>query len=207
MKFHRILETVDHYYSQKVRNHGPTAQGVDWNSTESQELRFEQLLTVCNETQAISLNDYGCGYGALIEYLTRQGYAFRYCGFDISDDMLATANALYGQQKDQKFTQDASCLQVMDYTIASGIFNVRLKTNHDEWKTYVLHTLDTINELSEKGFAFNMLTKYSDQEHMRPTLYYADPCMIFDHCKTRFSRHVALLHDYGLYEFTMIVRK
>jgi hypothetical protein len=42
---------------------------------------------------------------------------------------------------------------------------------------------------------------------MRPDLYYADPRAIFDHCKRTFSRWVALLHDYGLYEFTILVRK
>ena len=29
----------------------------------------------------------------------------------------------------------------------------------------------------------------------------------FDFCKRNFSRNVALLHDYGLYDFTIIVRK
>ena len=28
------------------------------------------------------------------------------------------------------------------------------------------------------------------------------PRAYFDHCKRAFSRHVALLHDYGLWEFT-----
>jgi hypothetical protein len=42
---------------------------------------------------------------------------------------------------------------------------------------------------------------------MREDLYYADPARLFDHCKTRFARNVTLLHDYGLYEFTMLVRK
>ena len=44
-------------------------------------------------------------------------------------------------------------------------------------------------------------------ERMLADLYYADPCALFDHCKTKYSRNVALLHDYGLYEFTLIVRK
>ena len=51
-----------------------------------------------------------------------------------------------------------------------------------------------------------MLTSYSDPDRMRPDLYYGDPCRLFDHCKRRYSRHVALLHDYGLYEFTILVR-
>jgi hypothetical protein len=42
---------------------------------------------------------------------------------------------------------------------------------------------------------------------MQDYLYYADPRVLFDHCKTRYSKNVALLHDYGLYEFTILVRK
>ena len=38
-------------------------------------------------------------------------------------------------------------------------------------------------------------------------LYYADPCALFDYCKRNFSRNVALLHDYKIYDFTLIVRK
>jgi hypothetical protein len=54
-----------------------------------------------------------------------------------------------------------------------------------------------------------MLTKYSDAERMagRPDLFYGDPLFFFDFCKRNFSRNVALLHDYGLYDFTIIVRK
>jgi hypothetical protein len=64
-----------------------------------------------------------------------------------------------------------------------------------------------MNALSRKGFSVNFLTKYSDPERMRPDLYYADPCLIFDYCKTHFSKNVALLHDYNLYDFTVLVRK
>jgi hypothetical protein len=42
---------------------------------------------------------------------------------------------------------------------------------------------------------------------MRANLYYADPLYLFDHCRVHYSKWVALLHDYGLYEFTVVVRK
>jgi hypothetical protein len=76
----------------------------------------------------------------------------------------------------------------------------------DEWERYVSETLERIATISRKGFAYNMLTMYSDPERMRDDLYYADPHQYFDQCRTRFSRKVALLHDYGLYEFTLLVR-
>jgi hypothetical protein len=91
--------------------------------------------------------------------------------------------------------------------VASGLFNLRMEIDDDAWREYVLDTLDRIAELSELGFAFNMLTSYSDPDKMRPDLYYGDPCFFFDRCKRRYARDVALLHDYGLYEFTILVRR
>jgi len=68
-------------------------------------------------------------------------------------------------------------------------------------------TLDVLDRTSRSGFAFNCLTSYSDADKMRDYFYYADPLELFDYCKRRYSRHVALLHDYGLYEFTILVRR
>ena len=94
-----------------------------------------------------------------------------------------------------------------DYGVASGIFNVRLGRSDAEWRAYLEATLDNLDRTSRLGFSFNCLTSYSDAEKMRDYLYYADPCALFDLCKRRYSRNVALLHDYGLYEFTILVRK
>jgi SAM-dependent methyltransferase len=203
----RILSRVDRYYSGKVAAHGPTPRGVDWNSAESQELRFAQLVKVCGGRGPFSLNDIGCGYGALLEYLRRHQYRCEYRGYDISAAMIDEALAGVGAGTDGEFFSDPARLRIADYTVASGIFNVRLDEPVPDWERYVLETLDQLHGLSGKGFSFNVLTSYSDPERMRPDLYYPDPCRLFDHCKRRYSRHVALLHDYGLYEFTLLVRR
>jgi SAM-dependent methyltransferase len=202
-----ILDRVERYYTGRFAEHGPTAQGVDWNSPESQELRFEQLLRVCEDAEGpFSLNDYGCGYAALVPYLERRGIAARYRGFDISPPMLEHARREYERPPEVIFVDREDELERADFTVASGIFNVKLETPEDKWENYILRTLDRIAELSTSGFAFNMLTSYSDPEKVRRDLYYGDPRVLFDRCKRRYSPHVALLHDYGLWEFTMIVR-
>jgi SAM-dependent methyltransferase len=206
MSFGNILNDTETYYSNKIREHGASAKGVDWNSTESQYLRFTQLLKIVTE-DTFSLNDYGCGYGAIIDYLQLQGYRFQYCGFDISPDMLEKARELHGHRDNVSFVHQEIALPVMDYTIASGIFNVKQDVTRSDWHAYTLHTLEQINRVSMRGFAFNALTSYSDHEKQRSDLYYADPRVLFDHCKRSFSRYVSLLHDYPLYEFTILVRK
>ena len=202
-----ILFRVQGYYDEKIRSHGPTARGVDWNSQESQQLRFAQLLKLINHNRPFTINDFGCGYGALIDYLEQGGNQFQYTGFDISSEMIAKAEELHPQSERIDFVSDLGELREADYTLASGIFNVKLNTGEIEWKKYMLDVLETMNSLSKNGFAFNALTKYSDAEFMRPDLYYADPLFFFNHCKTKYSRFVTLLHDYPLYEFTMLIRK
>jgi SAM-dependent methyltransferase len=200
------LERVREYYNTKLQEYGATPAGVDWNSSESQTLRFEQLLKICENTGPLSINDYGCGYGALVDYMVGQHYNFSYTGYDISDQMIAEAKRIHSQYEFCKFFTDESQLTQADYTIASGIFNVKQKSGDREWEAYVLETIRKVARLSLKGFAFNVLTKYSDPDRMRPDLYYADPSMLFDYCKRNFSRFVALLHDYQLYEFTILVK-
>lgn len=198
-----LLKTVADYYSAKLAEHGESPRGVDWNGEESQLLRFKQLCHVIDGTEPFSINDLGCGYGALVDYLTLHYGRVDYTGYDVSETMVKAAAARYPHAR---FAAGAA-MQPADYSIASGIFNVRLQHDAAAWQTYVEATLDTLDAASRKGFAFNCLTSYSDADKMRPDLYYADPCALFDRCKRRYSRHVALLHDYGLYEFTILVRK
>lgn len=204
MSTNEILSRVQEYYDEKLRTHGPTARGVDWKSPESQELRFAQLAKLIDHDQPFTINDFGCGYGALIDFLESHGFQFRYVGFDISSEMIVQAEELHAGLR---FVTERGDLPEADYTIASGIFNVKLSTPEAEWKDYMLDVLDTMNSLSKRGFAFNALTKYSDAEFKRSNLYYADPLFFFDYCKTKYSKFVTLLHDYPLYEFTILVRK
>lgn len=201
-----ILAGVEQYYSAKFAEHGPSARGVDWNSTESQELRFEQLSHLFrHDERDVSVNDLGCGYGAFAAFLERHGFGGSYAGYELSSAMLEHARESFEGHPWIRFLHGAA-LDRADYSVASGIFNVRLTFAEDEWTAYVWETIDELARASREGFAFNMLTAYSDLDKRRADLYYADPGSTFDACVQRYSRDVALLHDYGLWEFTVLVR-
>lgn len=206
-EFTDITHQIELYYTRKVESYGATAKGADWNSTESQTLRFEQLAKLLPLREYFSINDYGCGYGALVAYLNTNQYDFAYYGFDISERMIEEACRLNSVTPHCQFTSKESDLPIADYTLLSGIFNVKMDNTTTRWQKYVLCTLDKVNEISRKGFAFNALTNYADVDKMRADLYYADPMFIFDYCKRTFSKYIAVLHDYPLYEFTIVVRK
>ena len=202
-----LLAEVAAYYSGKLAEHGPTPRGVDWNGAESQRLRFEQLCRIVTAGGHFSINDIGCGYGALLDHLAGIYPSFSYTGLDVSADMVQAATTRHQARTNVRFVHTATPDGIADYGVASGILNVRLNRSDDEWRAYVQEVLDTLDRSSALGFAFNCLTAYSDPDKKRDYLYYADPCALFDLCKRRYSRHVALLHDYGLYEFTILVRK
>jgi len=201
------LSAIAHYYGSKLEAHGTTAQGVDWNGEESQHLRFQQLTQRLPRTGIFSINDLGCGYGAMADYLSAHFGPFTYRGYDIAPEMIRSARQRFTSTPSISFEESATPTGQADYGIASGIFNVMLSNDPGVWKEHIVATLDQLAATSRLGFAFNCLTSYSDPEKMRDYLYYADPCWLFDLCKRRYSRQVALLHDYGLYEFTVLVTK
>jgi SAM-dependent methyltransferase len=202
-----LIEAVERYYTAKITTHGATPLGVDWNGAAGQIVRFEQLLEVITDDDVEpSINDFGCGYGALFEHLASRLDSFEYRGYDVSEAMIAEAQKHYGSDPRASFLSDERELKVADFTVASGIFNVRVQQAEGVWRRYMLSTIDKLASLSRHGIAFNALTSHSDPGRMNSTLYYADPAELLDYCLRRHSRDVALRHDYGLYEFTMLAR-
>lgn len=203
-----LLSEVASYYSGKLAEHGVTPRGVDWNGAESQSLRFEQLCKIiAPDISSFSLTDLGCGYGALFDYISEKYPNCSYLGVDVSAEMVSAAKFRHASSKVARFMTGSEPDTINDYGIASGIFNVRMQRSAGEWYAYLQATLDVLDKASRLGFSFNCLTSYSDEDKKRDYLYYADPSQIFDFCKRRYSNQIALLHDYKLYEFTILVRK
>lgn len=207
----QIQRSVSDYYGNKIATHGPVSAGADWRDLHSQQLRFAQLLKISEGFPSFSLLDYGCGYGALLSYLQENDFSERcnsYIGLDWSRSMVEAAKQLHSDHSSNFHCGDRSMqMRQANFTVGSGIFHVKLETTDEDWQNYVLNVMHEIDSLSEWGFAFNLLTKYSDTDKMRSDLFYADPAFFFDYCKRTFARNVALLHDYGLYEFTILVKK
>ena len=198
--------TIEHY-AEKWERHGASPLGVDWNGEASQLLHFEQLSRLAAPGERFSANDLGCGYGAFLDYLDRHGGCSRYRGFDLNASMVEAAAARTAGRPDASFAVATEPDAPADYGFASGIFTLRLGRSDAGCMRAMADTLDALDRTSSRGFAFNCLTSYSDADRMRGHLWYPDPCAVFDLCKRRHSRNVALLHDYGLYAFTVLVRK
>jgi SAM-dependent methyltransferase len=84
---------IEAYYADKISRHGAGPRGVDWTCTATQELRFVQLLKLCDFSRPFLLNDVGCGYGALVGFVARRHPEadIDYLGIDLSPAMISRA--------------------------------------------------------------------------------------------------------------------
>jgi SAM-dependent methyltransferase len=202
-----IISNVAAYYASKLASHGATAQGVDWNGQTSHELRHRQFLRLLDGDLDASVLDLGCGFGDFLRFLRAGGCRGPFIGYDVVPDMIAEASRLHGEGADRQWRVGAMPDETADFAIASGIFNVKGQVPTNTWIRYVHDTIDVLARVGQRGFAFNVLSVSSDPGRRRPDLYYADPNEMLSWCLRRFGRSVAVLQDYGLYEFTMIVRR
>ena len=97
------LRLISKYYSAKLSQYGPTPQGVDWNGEEGQNLRFETLCKIINTSKEFSINDIGCGYGSLYEFLLKRFQGFSYTGVDISENMIFCSPKYIQRKYSSKF--------------------------------------------------------------------------------------------------------
>lgn len=199
------LRGVGGLYTENIEKHGAGPAAVGWRDEATHALRFDKLAEVLRgDRLPFTVNDHGCGYGSLFDYLVGAGLPLEsYCGTDISVEMLDAARDRVRDPR-AAFVEAALPRGEADYTFVSGTFNVRLGASEEDWERYVKETLRGLARLSRRGLAFNLLTTYVDWRD--DNLFYADPRAFFDFCRTELSRYVTLLHDYPLYEWTMIVR-
>jgi SAM-dependent methyltransferase len=203
------LSDVERLYSGNLAAHGTDSKAVGWPNAESHLLRFRKLaylIDLDRPDRPVSVNDWGCGYGAMFGFLDAlpSVEVTAYYGYDISPQMLEAART-HIEDPRAEFISGSEVSRDADYTFVSGTFNVRANASTEEWGSYVRSKLVEIASRSRRGFAFNLLTSYVDWT--KDDLFYADPAEFFTFCREELSRYVTLIHDYPLYEWTIVVRR
>ncbi len=202
-----LYRRVEAYYSRKVVQYGPTSGGADWSSCAAQQLRFTQLLKICDFSEPFSLNDLGCGYGGLLVHIAGRhlGAEVDYLGIDLSAAMIWHARRLPQCRDPQQFVVGHHIPRAADYTVASGIFNVRLTEPIGLWRQFIRSTLTQISAASRKGFAVNFMCRVEPGCQAKRGLYLARPETWIDYCERTYRASAEVLSGYGLAEFTLLV--
>ena len=188
--------------SETLREHGVSPAGAGWADGASQELRVAVLVRIARlrPGDAVSVNDLGCGYGCLYDYLVRNGIVLtEYNGYDISEEMLTVARAHVPDAR-AHFRRSAQLTRTADFSFLSGPLNLKV-SDDDAWKAYARAVLRNLARHSRRGFAFNMMT--TKVTYRVDELYYADPAEWLDWCRREISPNLTLFEDYPLYEWTI----
>ncbi len=196
------LDPVLRLTEDTLREHGVSAAGAGWSSAETQALRFEMLAQAVglDRETPVTVNDLGCGYGALHGYLADHGFdVTEYHGYDISADMLAAART-HVSCASPDFVRSPYVIKAADVSLLSGPLNYK-SCDDAAWKLYARSVIVNLAAHSRHGFAFNMMT--TRVTYRVAHLYYADPDEWVDWCRREIDADFTLLHDYPLYEWTI----
>jgi SAM-dependent methyltransferase len=207
--YERVRIDIAAYYNARIQKYGPTPLGVDWTCVPTQELRFVQLLKVCDFARPFMLNDVGCGYGALLAFLGKRHpkALIDYMGTDLSVGMISRAHRMWVRRPLTAFrVAGADANRVADYSIASGIFNIKLHNSDTTWREFIKKALSDMHSTSLKGFAVNFLNRPASKGLGPSELYRTDPDHWVRYCEESFRAKVECLSDYGMREFTLVIR-
>ncbi|MCA1974797.1 MAG: class I SAM-dependent methyltransferase [Caenispirillum sp.] len=194
-------------YTLAVRRHGTRAKGVGWRDGRGQLLRFAQLVRVMEgepRGAAVTVNDLGCGYGALFPFLLRlpDVQVARYVGYDMTPAMVARAREAIRDHRAAFLLADEAT-EDADYGFASGTFNVLAGADPDAWRAEVIERLTAFAARCRRGFAFNML----GTDHPRPDrlMFYTTPAAFRDAFEAA-GMETTVLTGYLPGDWTMLVR-
>lgn len=204
----QLLEFVSRVYAYRINEYGPVANGVFWKDADGQMLRLELLLQAVEQEDLkgpITVNDLGCGYGALFELLAEEPMmrGGKYFGYDISADMVATAKAKHADPRATFFVSPVAT-EVADYSFVSGTYNMSMGANRALWTHYIKTSLEQLWKKTAKIMAYNLLDENSSNK--LDDLYYAERSTFLEHALT-LSPDVEIIDDYPLDEFTIIIKR
>lgn len=192
MSWEKEIESLRTHYREAVLRYGDAPESAQWSSRDSQNKRFEILLDIA-EIKGASVLDFGCGTGAMLEYMNEHGIGadIRYTGCDILQEALDIAQKKYINQANARFGFfDDFMTESFDYIFISGVFNNKMQNNEGYYQDY----LRILWERTTKGLAFNMMSAYVD--YYDDGLFYEKPEKAFSFVKQNLSPYVVLRNDY-----------
>lgn len=204
-----LLTPVVMAYERRLRRYGTTAQGVFWRNDEWQRRRYDILARIFDDDAlkgGITIHDFGCGYGALFDYLADHPVmrASRYIGTDMSDAMIEAAEKSITDPR-ASFRRHLWAEDMVDYTIVSGTFNMLMDADAAEWRDYVEVSLKRLWRTSRRGLAFNMLNSLSEGKFAG--LYYVPPENMLAFARAEMDPAAELSIDTPMPDFTIFARR
>jgi SAM-dependent methyltransferase len=192
MKNKNYKSIVEHY-EDCLDEHGDNHQGVDWPNKNDALKRYKVMLDVIPNNELASSNkllDFGCGAAHLLEFVLKQEKykdVVDYYGADLSEKFITLSK--------EKF----------DYVVLNGVFTEKRELTFNEMWSYFQEMIKRVFLITNKGIAFNVMSKAVEWE--RKELFHLPTDQLIDFLTKEISRNFIIRNDYGLYEYTVYIYK
>lgn len=182
------------FYQNNIDTYGVSAQGVAWDSPQTQKRRFSAILSCLGNIKNDTLVDAGCGFGDFYLYMKEKGNLPKtYIGLDLCAPMVAQAKVRTGCKIQQRDILHQT-IPMADWYVASGSMNLLTRM---ETQIFIQRCF----EKSRKGFVFNLL----EGKEREGEFSYWKPHDIRELCKSM-SKNVEIKEGYMDGDFTVVLR-
>ncbi len=158
------------HYDECFQKYGDNNLGVDWPNYEDTLTRHQVMfeLITSKEQSHITNNtllDFGCGLSHFYEWIQTQTNQPKYSGLDINEGFYNTSKNKYPDlnfyHSDILVNDD---IPVFDYIICNGTFTEKRDLTQDEMMNFFTLVLKKLWDKTNKGIAFNVMSKIVDWE-------------------------------------------
>lgn len=191
----RLARVGDHY-DGALAVHGATPSGVSVPDEAYHDRVLRLLARLAEEAggragAGWTVNDMGCGYGALFDRLAPRltPHGVRYQGYDISPAMVGRARARLDGDPRAVFALSSVALWPADCTVAAGPFNFTLDHDRADWLRYVQAQLLHMARLSRVAVVASFLWRD------RPNLFGLPPDELLPFVRSAVGGRAEVLGD------------
>jgi SAM-dependent methyltransferase len=208
----KYFDSIVKHYEDCLDKHGDSYLGVDWPKFEDVAKRYWVMLDIIrvasNVSGPVSLLDFGCGAGHLLQYIYDQGMKdIEYAGLDVSDKFVSLCESKFPGIPFflVDILDENAKLPVFDYVVMNGVFTEKRELGFEEMWEYFCRMLTRAFSFTNKGLAFNVMSKAVQWE--REDLFHVPADLLIDFVTKNLTRNFIIRNDYGLYEFTTYLYK
>jgi SAM-dependent methyltransferase len=151
--------------------------------------------------------DVGCGPGFAVPFLEERygSITGKYLGIDISEMLIAQARRLWPSQRFEVRDIVASPLpdRIFDFAALNGVLTAKHTLSHQEMENFTCEILEHTWQATNRALSFNVMNPHVDWTRNDLFHWPLDRAAAF--CIAKLSRHINIILDYGLYEYTVQV--
>lgn len=202
-------ENLYKHYESCFEKHGDSHLGVDWPNKDDVLKRYDIMLNIIeNKNKKVSILDFGCGCGHLLEYIQEQKLNIEYYGLDISKSFYECCKEKFPQHTFYNIDilkDSIHNLPNFDYIILNGVFTEKQNLSNEEMMDFFSSILKILFTKVNIGISFNVMCPIVDFK--RDDLFYLSYDKLGIFLKNNISRKYVINNHYGLWEYTTYVYK